>query len=378
MSDITLNDDQRMLVDSARRYIERGYTAAQRAQAMAREDGCLPQHWSAFAEMGWLAMAVPESQDGLSASTLDLCLLAEEQGRGLINEPWLASGVLATDLMARAAAPAVQDAWLPALAQGARRIAFVPRQAALVLRADANAPRLDGRSGLVVGAAGADAWLVEAHRPDGGTALLLAQADPSAIRVEAVTCYDGRSAARLHFVDAPVQLLAEGDAALLAVQAAERRAGVVHAAELVGSIQRAFDITLDYAKTRRQFGRSIGDNQVVQHRLVDLLVEVEETRALVRAAARTLDDDSAAPSLAARRAAAAVAQAAGAARHAWKECVQLHGAIGMTQEYELGQYVRRLAAAATLFGGEGKHLDTLAALALDDASLAREAAATLA
>ncbi|MEJ8816137.1 acyl-CoA dehydrogenase family protein [Variovorax ureilyticus] len=364
MTDITLDQDQRMLVDSARRYVERAYDARLRERSIAHESGCLPDVWRTFADMGWLAMAVPEAVGGLGAQTLDLCLLAEELGRGAVNEPWTSSGVLAASLLPEAAPPAFADAWLGGVMDGSRRIAFVPAQSGLVLRDEG---LLNGSSGLVVGGSGVAGWLVQAGVGERREALVWVEANATGVESCSCTLYDGRGAARLRFADTQTTVIVEGDSSDIAalVARASDRAMLAHCAETVGGMQRALDVTLEYLKTRRQFGRAVASNQVVQHRLVDLLVEIEEARALTHAAARMFDDPASAGTARARMTAAATAYVARAARQNWKQCVQLHGAIGMTQEYELGHFVRRLAAAATLCGGESQSLERLAALSLD-------------
>jgi len=367
MTDMTLDQDQRMLVDSARRYVERAYDTAVRERSIAHDAGCSPETWSAFAEMGWLAMAVPEAAGGLGAQTLDLCLLAEEMGRGAVNEPWVASGVLAASLLADAATPAVTDEWTGSLMDGSRRIAFVPSQPGLEVRKEGNSLSLRGSSGLVLGGARAEAWLVQADAGEGLAALVMVDARATGVDVRNCAMYDGRHAARLRFHGAAVTLVREDASASIdgLVAKSRQRATLAHCAETVGAMQRAYEITLEYLKTRRQFGRAVASNQVVQHRLVDLLVEIEEARALTQAAARMFDDVHAEDRASGRMIAAAAAYVSKAARQSWKECVQLHGAIGMTQEYELGQFVRRLAAAASLYGGESTNLERLASLSLD-------------
>jgi butyryl-CoA dehydrogenase len=368
MTDMTLDQDQRMLVDSARRYVERGYDVATRERSIAHESGCLPETWSAFGEMGWLAMAIPEAAGGLGARTLDLCLLAEEMGRGAVNEPWVASGVLAASLLADAATPAVMDAWTGSLLDGSRRIAFVPSQPGLKVRKEGNSLSLHGSSALVPGGAGAAAWLVHVNSGEGLGALVMVDARATGVDASECAMYDGRRAARPRFHGAAATLVREDASAPIVrlVAKARQRATLAHCAETIGAMQRAYEITLEYLKTRRQFGRAVASNQVIQHRLVDLLVEIEEARALTQAAARMLDDIHAEDRARDRIIAAAAAYASKAARQSWKECVQLHGAIGMTQEYELGQFVRRLAAAASQYGGESTNLERLASLSLDN------------
>lgn len=368
MTDVTLSDDQRMLADSARRYVGRAYDAAVRERSISDAHGCLTEVWQAFAGMGWLGMALPESVDGLGASVLDLCLLADELGRAPVNEPWIAASVLAAPLLASCTDDELRRTWLPALIDGSRRIAFVPWMDGTVLREEDGAEVLDGGGALVIGGAGADAYIVEATAKEGQRALMLVRADQPGVNIDACALYDGRGAARLRFGGAEaVRLRSDTREAIAAsVETVVRQATLAHCAETVGSMQRAFEITLEYLKTRRQFGRSIAANQVVQHRLVDLMIEIEEARALTQASARLLDDDAASEAALRRTVSAAASCVSGAARLVWKECVQLHGAIGMTQEYELGQFVRRLAAAATLHGGAASHLEALAALSLDE------------
>lgn len=322
MTDDLLDDDQRQLVDSARRYIERGYRRGGDGQ------------WHAFGELGWLAMPVAETDGGIGASTLDICLLAEALGQGVVDEPFVASAVLAGGVLAAADEGHAKAQWLPSLIDGSRRIAFA------------------SSTGPVVGGARADAWIIER---DGG--LLLIEAGAPGAQATACKLYDGRDAARLQLGDARgVRLVAANTPA---VEAAKARALLAHCAESVGTMQRAFDITLDYLKMRKQFGRSIASNQIVQHRLVDLLVEIEEARALTRAAALSPTP---------RPVAAAKAFVSRASRAVWKEAVQLHGAIGMTEECEVGACVKRLAVAATLYGDEVPHLETLARLSLEGAA----------
>ena len=199
-------------------------------------------------------------------------------------------------------------------------------------------------------------------------AVFLLPASTLGLQVHPLVLYDGQHAAHLRMeqAQAPEPLL-QGPAALVMarLEQAMQVAMLAHCAETVGAMQRAFDITLDYLKTRKQFGKAIAANQVVQHRLVDLHVEIAEARALTfdgAAQIARLSDDS---TLRRRQVAATRSCVVQAARHVWEESVQLHGAIGMTDEYQVGRYVKRLALACTLFGGLEEQLEELAALALD-------------
>jgi butyryl-CoA dehydrogenase len=356
-----------MLADSARKYAERGYGDAVRAASLAHPHGCVPERWREFAEFGWLALPLPEAHDGLGGSVADICVLAEELGRALVVEPWLPCGILAAGLLAECAEEATCAAWLPALAAGDKRIAFAawePGSRFDASRVETRAEsveggfRLHGVKELVLGGPGADALLVSA-RVDGVVNLFLVEAAAPGLEVRGHALYDGSRAAQVSLQGVrvgPQARLGAGDVSG-AIELALDRAVLAHCAQTVGAMARALEITLDYLKTRKQFGRVLAGNQVLQHRLVDLFVAVEEARALVRAAAHGFGADAGARGY---QVAAARAYVAQAARSAWEETVQMHGAIGMTDEYVIGQYVKHLAAAHALFGDADMHLERMA------------------
>ncbi len=351
----TTDEQQRMLADSARKVLA----------AVAA-----PPDWQAMAALGWLALPLPQAHGGLGGSLADLCVLAEELGRGLADPPYVACIALAGMLLADTAPPQLAAAWLPDLAEGRRRIVFAPFEAGV--RADARVVatqarregdvwRIDGNKALALGAAGADAWLLAARCDADRLGLFLAETGGPGMQVHAHALYDGRQAASLQLRSAAATAVHVGEAVQVQalISTALQRAAVVHAAETVGSMARAFEITRDYLGTRRQFGKPIAANQVIQHRLVDLYVEIEEVRALVRAAAAEPQP---------RLAHAAAALAAQVARHVWEEAIQLHGAIGMTEEYAIGRCARRLALAATSHGDSHHHLAALAEELLGEAA----------
>lgn len=364
-----LEDNQQMLADSVIRYLERGYGDAQRIASTAHVHGCDPARWADFAELGWLALAVPEESGGLGGSLADLCVLAEQLGRGLVVEPLVAGAALAGMLLADLPPGALRDSWLASLACGAKRLAFAPWEpqarhncASIATRAEATQGgwSLQGAKCLTPGAAGADAFLLAARTGGGTLGLFLVEGQARGLQVDACVLYDGRHACslRLEGVTEAHLLLEGGDEEFLPlIDHALDRAAIAHGAETVGTMAQALDITRDYLGMRKQFGKAIATNQVIQHRLVDLFVEIEEARSLVRAA-------SLAPTP--RMAAACAAYISQAARHVWEESIQLHGAIGMTEEYIIGRYVRRLALAASLYGDAHHHLSRLAATSLGE------------
>lgn len=364
-----LDDNQQMLADSATRYLERGYGPAARTASAAHTDGCDPARWAEFAEFGWLALAIPEQDGGLGGSLVEVCVLAEQLGRGLVVEPFVAGGLLPGLLLAALPAGALRDSWLANISSGTARLAFAPwepqarhRTAAVATLAEFRGSQwiLNGAKSLAPGAAGADAFIVCARTGAGTLGLFLIDAKASGLTVQTRSLYDGRHAASLVLAGVKdAHLLTEGaDAEVLQlIDHVMDRVAIAHCAETTGAMAQALDITRGYLATRKQFGKAISGNQVIQHRLVDLFVEIEEARSLVRAAALSPTP---------RMAAAASAYIAQAARHVWEESIQLHGAIGMTEEYVIGNYVRRLALAASLYGDAHHHLERLAAESLGE------------
>lgn len=378
MNEMTIDDTRQMLADSARSYVARTYDAKARAVSLAHAQGCSPQRWQDFADMGWLALPLAEQDGGLGGSLADICTVAEELGAGLVVEPFVACAVLGAGLLADLGDDALRQTWLPALAQGTRRIAFAawepgngfdPAAINTVAHRDGPRFRLDGEKALVLGGDGADAYLLAARlQGEDAVGIFLLGADTPGLSITPQALYDGQHTACLSMhqaVAGDVLLIASPEEVNARLEHTLHRARVAHGAETVGAMQRAFDITLEYLKTRKQFGRVISTNQVVQHRLVDLYVEIEEARAMTQAAAAELDAGGAHPTHAhMRHCAAARVCVAKTARHVWEESVQLHGAIGMTQEYILGQYVKQLALAGNLYGGVEEHLERLAAATL--------------
>ncbi len=373
MNTIPNGDDQAMLAESARKYVERGYTAEARLASLASAHGCSAKRWQEFADMGWLALPLREEDGGLGGSMSDICVLAEELGRALIVEPWIPSGVMAANLLSSTGNAGQRAQWMPALAAGDKRIAFAAWEHGSRFDATQIKMRADYRDGnywltgtkeLALGAPGADALIVAAicshgHEPPEG-ALFLIEPGTAGLELQNYTLVDGRHAAHLRLNNAAVGADARLDAATdvtQAIQLAVDHAVLVSCAETVGAMARALEITLDYLKTRKQFGRIVASNQALQHRLVDMHVAIEETRALVHAAARSFTGTGLTRQI---YVAATKAYASQAARLVWEESVQMHGAIGMTDEYVLGHYVRHLAASHILFGDAEQQLDRLA------------------
>jgi len=369
----TTQDDRRQLQDSVRRYVERSYGFDVRTRLSHESLGFSVERWQTFAEMGWLGVGLPERCGGFGGA-LEQAALAEELGRAGVLEPWLANCALCAPLLC---ALGERGATLAAsIASGDARFALAAwepqgRYDAFDVRATATPAgerwRLAGRKTLVLGAAGADTVLVLARtagadRDHRGLAVFAVPTDAAGLAMSVLPTYDGRQTARLDLaaVELPASaLLSEPGNAWTWVEAAIDRATTMACAEAVGAMSRTLELTRDYLQSRRQFGRAITDNQVIRHRLVDLFVAVEQSRAITEAAAAHLDDE---PAARARAVSLAKAFVSPAARRVGEEGVQLHGAIGMTDEVEVGHCYKRLAAVANLLGDAEWHLQRLAEL----------------
>ncbi|CAG2152379.1 acyl-CoA dehydrogenase family protein [Cupriavidus numazuensis] len=372
------HDDRRMLQESVRRYVERDYGFEQRRAARAEPGGFSRRHWQAFAGFGWLALGLPEACGGFGDAA-DQAVLAEALGSAQPAEPWLANAALCGPLLA-ASGDAAHAATAAAMAEGRTMLALAAwepqgRYDAFDVATSAE-PRhgggasdwiLDGRKTLVLAGGSADMVLVLARtsgqrRDRDGLTLFAVPAGTRGIAIEALPTYDGRQTATvtLRRVSVPdsARVGAVGGA-WPGVEAAIDRATTMACAEAVGTMARAFELTRDYLVTREQFGRPLSANQVIRHRLVDLYVSVEQARAITEAAAAALHDDASARMRAVSLAKAFVSVAG---RALGEDAVQLYGAVGMTDEMEVGHCYKRLAALANLFGDADWHYERLSAI----------------
>jgi alkylation response protein AidB-like acyl-CoA dehydrogenase len=370
-----LTEEQTLLRDSARVFLAENAPVSQLRQLRETRDasGFSRALWRSFAEMGFTGMLVPEAHGGLGLGHTEVGIVMQEIGRNLAASPFLASSVVAVTAIARGASPAQQASLLPQLASGERIGTLAvdevskhqPSRIALRATRAGDGWQLAGRKIFVVDGHAAD-WLIVAARTAGepgdahGIALFLVPRDTAGIEVERVQMVDTHNAARIHFDNVPVgtdALLgsaAGGSAALDAALAAGRAA---IAAEMLGLADEVFARTLAYLKERRQFDRLIGEFQALQHRAAMLYCDLELARAAVAHAAHSLDSGSANAGTAV---AIAKARAGSSANRAVQEGVQMHGGMGMTDELDMGLFMKRARVLQELFGDASFHADRLA------------------
>jgi alkylation response protein AidB-like acyl-CoA dehydrogenase len=374
--DFEYTEEQRLLAETLRRFLASGYSFDARAKIIASAPGWSEDVWAALAEMGVLGVPFDAEHGGYGGSTVDMMIVMEALGEALVVEPFLATVGLGGRCVARGGTAAQQKRVLPGLIQGKTRLAFAQterggrydlRQVATRARRSGGGWVLDGEKCAVLHGGAAD-FLVVSARTAGGDAdaagislFLVERAAPGVAATESRTIDNLRLAdIRLSSVAVPGDALigAEGRGFDLAEETVDY-ATVLLCAEAVGAMKYAHDATLDYLKTRRQFGVPIGSFQALQHRMVDILISCEQARSIACLAAVKMDSAEGAERR--RAVSAAKIKIADAARHVSQESVQLHGGMGMTEELKISHTFRRLTMIAQAFGDADHHLARFAA-----------------
>ena len=362
-----LTEDQAMLRDTARGFIaDEGAIGKQLRHWRDKscKDGFGHGLWKQFAEMGFTGILIDEADGGLGLGHVEAGIVLEEIGRNLTPSPFLVSAVVFVEALK---GTRLRERWFPGILAGETVAAIAVdegpkhRPEAIAMRAEraGNGFRLSGRKQFVVQGASADVTLVAAQTDDGLT-LFAVEREARGLEVEAVRLADSSIGARLNFDEVEVDADAVvgevgGGGEVLARMLNAGRAGA--AAELVGVGSAAKDMTVSYLKQRKQFGRLIGEFQALQHRAAHLYSELEIARAATLKAQQLLDEST---DGAETMVSVAKAKAGRASTLAVQEGVQMHGGIGMTDEYDIGLYMKRDRVLNELFGDPAYHADRVA------------------
>lgn len=367
-----LDEQRRMLRDSAQSFLGGRAPVAHLRQLRDSADplGYSPDLWAAFAEQGYSAVLVPEAHGGMGLGIAEAGLIAEQIGHTLAPTPWFSTAVLAAWLLKTAGSAAQQESWLTRIAQADTVMALAVdeqsrhRPSALATTAQRKGDEwvIDGSKLLVVDGHVAQALIVAANT-SGGVALLIVPAGTPGLSVERTIMVDAHNAARVTLsgvrvpADALLGTVESGSALLEQVLDVGR---VVAAAEMLGLADEVFERTINYLKERKQFDRIIGEFQALQHRAAELFCDLELTRAIMRQALAALDDGAKnAPLLVAQ----AKARACLTANRAVQESVQMHGGIGVTDELDMGFFMKRARVLQELFGDAAVQMDRAAVMA---------------
>jgi alkylation response protein AidB-like acyl-CoA dehydrogenase len=352
------NEEQRLLADSVRRFLAKDYDFEARRKIVASAQGWSDKVWRTFAEMGLTGLPFPAEHGGFGGGAVDLMGVMEAFGEALVVEPYLpsvmAGRIVAGSPLAGAILPAVIEGRMKlALAHGEKGARYELAAVRTTARKAGEGWVLDGEKAAVVGAPMADKLVVSAKTHD-GIALFLADRP----QVEAFRTLDGMRAADVVFTSTPAQALEGG---LDLVEEVTDLATALVCAEAVGAMKFACDSTLEYLKTRKQFGVPIGAFQALQHRMVDMVIAQEQARSMACLACSKIDQSHDAQERK-RSVSAAKIKIADSARHISQEAVQLHGGMGMSEELKISHAFRRLTVLAGQFGDADHHLARFASL----------------
>ncbi|EQB14293.1 acyl-CoA dehydrogenase family protein [Novosphingobium lindaniclasticum] len=368
--DFNLNDEQRLLSDTINRFVTDRYDFEHRLAAMAQPDGFSRSTWEELAELGLLALPFAEEDGGFGGGGLETMIVMEACGKGLLLEPFLATAILAGGALRLAGSDPQKSQRIEEIISGAHIMALahhepdgprhtLTRLTTQALPVEGGGWRIDGRKTAVIAGAAADELVVSALAPQGPSLFLVDAANPG-VTVVRRHGYDGVALADIAFDDVRLDeahclgVAGEGAQTLRTVF---EHANAAVCAEAVGIMSDILDTTIEFLRTRTQFGVPIGSFQALQHRAVDMLMELEMARSMAMLAAMSLELDA---EPRARNIAAAKARVGSAARMLGQQAVQLHGAIGLTMEYKVGHGFKRLTAIDALFGDADHHLDALA------------------
>ncbi len=373
--DFDLSDDQRLLADSVTRLLADRYGFEARKGFVQRPEGWSTEMWARYAELGLLGVNFAEEHGGFGGGPVEVMLVMQELGRALALEPYLATVVLGGTALRLAGSAAQQAAVLPAVAEGRLKLAFAhgERDARYDLSDVRTTARragggwvLDGAKSVVLHGDCAATLVVSARiagaRDDpAGIGLFLVDAQADGLARRGATLRDGTRAAEVSLTNVAVadgDVLGEPGAGFAVIERVVEAGIAAMGAEAVGAMEAMQSMTLEYARTREQFDKPIGANQVVQHRLAEMLMALEQGRSMAMLA--TISVAEADPAARARSISMAKVGYGQAARFVSQNAIQLHGGIGMTEEYAVGHYFRRVMVIEHTFGDTAYHLARLA------------------
>lgn len=367
--DFDFTEDQVSLRDAVRRWVDKDYGFEQR-RAIQRSGGFSRDAWSGLASLGLSALAVPEAHGGLGFGPVEAMVVMEELGRGLVLEPYAQGGLVAPALLA-VAPEAVQADWLPRIASGDALVVLAHQERAARYRLDvcetrATADhRLSGTKSLVLAGDRADAFIVPAQAPD-GLSLYLVRRDDEGVTLRPYALHDGSRAAELTLANTPAVPLAGGGQGQALLEHGVDIALAAQAAEAVGAMDRLVELTVDYLNTRKQFGVVIGSFQALRHRMADVKMQLELARSMSYFATLKLGEAHEARRRAVSQAKVQLSQSM---RFVGQQCIQLHGGIGVTDEYVGSHYFKRLTVMEMQFGDGLHHLGEVSRRMQDQAGV---------
>jgi pimeloyl-CoA dehydrogenase small subunit len=371
--DFDFTEEQRLLKESVDRFISDRYDFEQRKAFAKNDTGYAQENWSQFAELGLLAIPFAEEHGGFGGGPVETMIVMEAFGRGLVLEPYFSTIVLGGGLLRHGGSDAQKSEFIPKIASGELRLAFAhgERQSRYDLADVETRARksgagyvIEGEKSLVLNGDSADMLIVSARlsgdrRDRNGIGLFLVDANAKGVSRRGYPTQDGLRAAEISLSGVEVagaRVISENG--LPIVERVVDEAIAALAAEAVGAMAEMHALTVDYLKTRKQFGVTIGSFQALQHRSVDMFVALEQARSMAMFATMMSAEDDA--GFRSRATSAAKVQIGRSAKIVGQGAIQLHGGVGMTMELKVGHYFKRATMIDVLFGDADHHLAKLA------------------
>tara|TARA_B100000614_G_scaffold136186_1_gene121206 strand:- start:2960 stop:4093 length:1134 start_codon:yes stop_codon:yes gene_type:complete len=366
----TFTEDQKLLSESADRFVLDDYNFETRRKIIGQDGGFDRDNWEKFAELGWLALPIAEEYGGLGGSTVDTAVLLESFGRGLVVEPYQSCIVLSAGLLQVAGNEEQKRQHLPSIAEGKTLLSFAhiePTSRFNLCHIRTTATKqgdcfvVDGEKAIVHNAETADYFILSTRtegdiNDENGITLFLVPSNSSGIEMRSYPTIDGLRASEISFNSVKVDkqnVLGELNKAAESIQQVVDRACVLLCAEAAGAMDTAVKLTVDYIKNREQFGQAIGSFQVLQHRAVEMLGAKDFSRALTYRAAGAIDQSNASERM--RAVSAAKVEMGRSGKLIGQEGIQLHGGMGMTDDMPIGHFFKRLTMIDAIFGNVDFH-----------------------
>jgi pimeloyl-CoA dehydrogenase small subunit len=374
--DFSYTEEQTLLRNSVSKFLADRYDFETFKKISRSDAGWSKENWQQFAELGLMAAPLPEEFGGLGGGPVDTMIVMEEFGKALVVEPFASTVVIGGGFVKHGGSQAMMEEWLGKIAGGETVMAFAFAEpqgrynyADLMTTAKKNGSSytLNGQKAVVLGAPHADTLVVTARtagsqRDSDGVTVFLVDKNAAGVACRDYPTIDGLRASEITFENVEVPgagVIGEVDNGLGLIERVTDEAIAAHASEAVGAMKALLEATVEYSKTRKQFGVPIGKFQVLQHRMVDMFMNMEQTASITLMVTLKLDESDAERK---KAASAAKVQLGKAGRFVGQQAVQIHGGMGMTDELNVGHYFKRLTMLDTLYGNVDHHLKRYASL----------------
>jgi len=368
--DFSFTEEQTLLRNSVQKFVQNDYPFDTRRAIAKSEPGWKRENWSTFAELGLLGAPFPEDFGGLGGGPIETMIIMEEFGRGLVIEPYLGTVVLGGGFLRHGASKAQKEKLIPEIVEGKRVIAFAFAEPqgrynladlAVTAKKSGAGYTLNGHKAVVVGAPWADTLIVTARtaggqRDEKGVSVFIVDKKTKGVSCRDYPTVDGLRASEITFENVALgadALIGQADNGLSLIEQVTDEGIAALSAEAIGGMKVLNDATVEYCKTRKQFGVPIGKFQVLQHRMVDMFMNYEQSVSITYMVTLKLGESEVERK---KAASAAKVQIGKAGRFIGQNAVQLHGGMGMTDELNIGHYFKRLTMIDTMFGNVDHHL----------------------